>query len=477
MIKKFFLDIARTTPAGVLAICSEGTIRFANPALCQIFGYDESALVGQQIEMLLPEAKRAAHQPLRDGFFKDPSSRGMGDGRTLFGQHAEGWPIAVEIGLGSVGEGAERLSVALITDVSIKKRSEERLASIFNALPTGLLVIDRNGRIILTNPALDLMFGYANGELPGQEVERLLPLRARDAHPAMRDSYLRAPDERTMGAGRDLLALHSSGREFPVEIALASITYEHQSGALAVVTDISVRKKLEQALVQANINLEEFTYIASHDLRSPLRGIADLLEWIEEDIDPAAMVGPVSQNFARARQRIARSEQMIEDLLIYARSNKKDPSTQTTSLRELANELLEFARPPPGFSVEVDLPDLTFVTSKAPLLSGLRNLLDNALKHHGGSTGLIKVTAREQGRFLVFSVDDDGAGVPPAAREKIFKLFHRAASAADGHGVGLSITRRMIASHGGELILEKTSPLGGACFNIYWPRYEMREIR
>jgi signal transduction histidine kinase len=280
-----------------------------------------------------------------------------------------------------------------------------------------------------------------------------------------------------MGAGRDLLALHSSGREFPVEIALASITYEHQSGALAVVTDISVRKKLEQALVQANINLEEFTYIASHDLRSPLRGIADLLEWIEEDIDPAAMVGPVSQNFARARQRIARSEQMIEDLLIYARSNKKDPSTQTTSLRELANELLEFARPPPGFSVEVDLPDLTFVTSKAPLLSGLRNLLDNALKHHGGSTGLIKVTAREQGRFLVFSVDDDGAGVPPAAREKIFKLFHRAASAADGHGVGLSITRRMIASHGGELILEKTSPLGGACFNIYWPRYEMREIR
>jgi two-component system sensor kinase FixL len=475
LIKKFFLDIARTAPAGVLAICSEGIIRFVNPALCQIFGYEERALIGQPIEMLLPEAKRAGHRPLRDGFFREPSSRGTAAGRTLFGQHAEGWPIAVEIGLGSVGEGAERLSVALISDVSIKKRSEERLATIFSALPSGLLVTDRTGRIRLTNPALDGMFGYPGGELLGQEVERLLPPRARIGHPDLRESYLRAPDRRSMGAGRDLLALHRSGREFPVEIALAPIVYENHSAALAVVTDISVRKKLEQALVQANINLEEFTYIASHDLRSPLRGIADLLEWIEEDIPPAAMTESLIRNFERARQRIVRSERMIEDLLIYARSNKHDPRTQTISLRELIAELLEFTQAPPGFTIEMEVPELSFATSKTPLLTGLRNLLNNALKHHGGGTGRINIRVREEARFLVFSVDDDGAGVPPTAREKIFKLFHRGLD-ADGHGIGLSVTRRMIASHGGELILEKTSPLGGACFSIYWPRYQMKEI-
>jgi PAS domain S-box-containing protein len=474
LIKKFFLDIARTAPAGVLAICSEGVIRFANPALCQIFGYVESALIGQPIEMLLPDAKRVGHRPLRDGFFKEPSSRGVGDGRTLFGQHAEGWQIAVEIGLGSVGEGEDRLSVALVTDVSVKKRSEERLATIFSALPTGLLVSDRTGRILLTNPALDGMFGYQNGELLGQEVERLLPPRSRIGHPELRESYLRAPDKRAMGAGRDLLALHRSGREFPVEIALAPIVYEDQSGALAVITDISVRKKLEQALVQANINLEEFTYITSHDLRSPLRGIADLLEWIEEDIPPAALTETLIKNFGRARQRIARSERMIEDLLFYARSNRQEPWTQTVSLQELIAELLEFTLAPTGFTIDMEVPELSFVTSKTPLLTGLRNLLDNALKHHGGSTGRIKITVREEGRFLIFSVDDDGAGVPENAREKIFNLFHRA-SGAEGHGVGLAVTRRMIASHGGELILEQTSPLGGACFNIYWPRHEMKE--
>ena len=471
-----FLDIARAAPAGVLAICGEGIIRFANPALCQIFGYDAHTLIGQPVEMLLPEAKQARHRALRDGFFREPSARGTADGRSLLGQHAEGWQIAVEIGLGSIGEGEDRLSVALITDVSIKKRSEERLATILDALPTGLLITDRTGRISLTNPALDAMFGYPAGALVGQEVERLLPPRAGIGHPALRQSYLRAPDKRAMGAGRDLLALHRSGREFPVEIALAPVSYEEQSGALAVVTDISVRKRLEQALVQAKINLEEFTYIASHDLRSPLRGIADLLEWIEEDIPPSAMTEPMRKNFERAKQRIARSERMIDDLLIYARSNTQDPWMHTVSTRQLIAELLEFTQPPPGFTIDVEGPDLSFVTSKTPLLTGMRNLLDNALKHHGGSAGQINITVREEGRFLIFSVDDDGAGVPEIAREKIFKLFNRASAAAGGHGIGLSVTRRMIASHGGALILEKSSPLGGACFSIHWPRHELKEI-
>ena len=474
LMKKMLLDIADAAPVGVLAICHAGIIRFANPALGKIFGYDETELVGQAVEMLLPEVKRSGHRTLREGFFTNPSPRGMGEGRTLFGQHAEGWRIAVEIGLGTIGQGDDTLSIAFISDVSAKKRSEERFAEIVNALPTGLVVTDRTGRIFLTNPALDEMFGYPSGELQGQQVEVLLPARSRDGHPVLRESYMAAPGKRAMGAGRDLLALHRSGQEFPVEIALAPISYEDRPGAIAVVTDISVRKNLEQALVQANLNLEEFTYIASHDLRSPLRGIADLLDWIEEDIGPTAMNESVIKNFTRAKERIARSERMIEDLLIYARSNTQDPYTQTISPRQLVDELLEFNQPPAGFTIESEAPDLTFETCKTPLLTGLRNLLDNALKHHGGSAGKIRIAVREEGRFLIFTVDDDGAGVPANAREKIFKLFHRASATSDGHGIGLSVTRRMIASHGGELILEKSSPLGGACFAIYWPRYEMR---
>jgi two-component system, LuxR family, sensor kinase FixL len=300
-MKKMFLGIADAAPVGVLAICREGIIRFANPALCNIFGYIEAALIGLPVETLLPEAKRAGHRTHRDGFFVNPSARGMGEGQNLFGQHADGGRTAVEIGLGSIGQWEEALSVAFINDVSHKKLSEERSTTIVNALPAGLILTDPTGRILMTNPTLDEMFCYRSGELLMQQVERLLPPRIRSEHPALRAAYMRDPEKRNMGTGRDLLALHSSDREFPVEVALTPILVSEQRTTLAIVTDISVHKKLEQALVQANVNLEEFTYIASHDLRSPLRGIADLLEWIEEDLTPEAMSDVVVKNFAHYR--------------------------------------------------------------------------------------------------------------------------------------------------------------------------------
>ncbi len=130
---------------------------------------------------------------------------------------------------------------------------------------------------------------------------------------------------------------------------------------------------------------------------------------------------------------------------------------------------------PPGFAVTVDAPDQDFSTYKTPLQTGLRNLLDNAIRHHGGAAGRIAFTVREEGRFFVFTVDDDGAAIPESSREKIFKLFHRASVHSTGHGIGLSVTRRMISGHGGTLILEAVSPLGGACFSIYWPRFAAKE--
>jgi PAS domain S-box-containing protein len=352
---------------------------------------------------------------------------------------------------------------------------ESENAAIVAALPVGLVIVDENGCIALTNPAMDEMFGYAPGALQGERIEVLLPLRSRAGHPGLRNSYMAAPDKRMMGAGRDLLAMHSSGKEFPVEVALTPISHNGQRGALAIVTDISVRKKLEHELRQANAKLEEFTYIASHDLRSPLRGIADLLEWIEEDIAPEAIKPSVKNNFDRARQRINRAERMIENLLTYAKSGARNYDKEQVNLRGLLDEVLSLITVPAHFTVMIEAPDQELITQKIPLQTGLINLIDNAFKHHGGSAGNVHISVREEGRYFIFAVDDDGKGVPELSREKIFKLFHRASSSADGHGIGLSVTKRMITSHGGELLLEPQSRLGGACFAIYWPRFEMRE--
>ena len=103
-----FLGIANAAPVGVLAISRDGGIRFTNAALCKIFGYAESTLIGLPVETLLPETAQTGHRHLRQSFFASPSSRGMGEGRMLFGRHATGRLIPVEIGLGSTGAGMTR---------------------------------------------------------------------------------------------------------------------------------------------------------------------------------------------------------------------------------------------------------------------------------------------------------------------------------------------------------------------------------
>ena len=469
-----FLDIADAAPIGVLAISRDGSIRFANGALLRIFGYAEAALLGQQVEMLLPPELQGGHAGLRTMFFAAPAARGMGEGRKLFGRRADGSQVAVEIGLGSTGSGDTLRAIAFINDVSQRTQSEERFAAMIAALPVGLVMIDAEGRIEVTNQVLDTMFGYEPGTLLGEKIEILLPPRNRAGHPALREGYARAPRLRTMGPELDLMGRHRSGTEFAVEIALAPLQYENHAASLALITDISIGKKLVRALQQANANLEEFAYITSHDLRSPLRGIADLLDWIEDDLASGQDIETIINNISRAKQRIVKAERMIEDLLTYAQAGAESTRKETVNLRALLQDVVEDANVPAGFTVTIDAENTSFVTQRIPLQTALRNLLDNALKHHGGTSGRIKCSVREAGRFYVLTVDDDGAGVPDTARVKIFKLFNRSRSPVEGHGIGLSVARRMVASHGGELVLDEVSALGGASFAIYWPQVESR---
>ena len=126
--------------------------------------------------------------------------------------------------------------------------------------------------------------------------------------------------------------------------------------------------------------------------------------------------------------------------------------------------------------VEVDVEGQPFDTPRVPLSLSLRNLVGNAVKHHGGTQGRIRIRMREEGRFNVFTVEDDGQGIPAGADERIFKLFHRANNTTAGHGVGLAVTRRMINAHGGAIVASRDSPLGGACFRVHWPRIAMKEV-
>jgi two-component system, LuxR family, sensor kinase FixL len=342
--------------------------------------------------------------------------------------------------------------------------------ALITALPVGLVVTDKTGRIVLTNPALDRLFGYAVGELTGQKVETLIPAHLAGHHPALRAAYLQAPQGRASCAGRDLMAKHRQGHEFPVEVGLTTIDTADGPLVLATIIDVSFHKTYEDALLQANAQLEEFAHLAAHDLRAPLRGIASLLAWIRDALGDAALTPDIARNFDRVQRRVERAERMIGDLLAYAKAERQDEHTERVDPAALIEETLSLLTVPENFTIEVEVAAAPFQAARTPLAMAIRNLLSNALAHHGGPRGKVRVRVHEEGRYNVFTIEDDGAGIPASAKDMIFNHAPRADMPNDGHGMGLAVTRRKVASHGGMIQFDRADTLGGACFRIHWPR-------
>jgi PAS domain S-box-containing protein len=455
-------------PNGVALTTADGRILLTNAELERMFGYASAQLLEQPIEQLLPERFRAGHALLRSVEGKDAQL--MGAGRELSGRRADGSEFPIEIGLSILEASSGTMVIETIVDISVRKRLERMFQKMVEAAPCGMVMIEPRGRIVLVNPQMETMFGYARVELIGAPLEMLIPERFRATHGSHRHAFAAAPTIRQMGVGRDLTARRKDGSEFPVEIGLNPVAGDEGGLVLAAVSDITRRKSMELELQQANANLEEFTYAASHDLKSPLRGISDLIEWIGEDLGPAA-APEVLRNLGRASSRIRRLEQIIDDLLKYARAGATSAETVAVDPRALLAEILEIQTTPPGFRIDVHVEAAPFVTSKTPLATALRNVIANAIKHHDLASGTVEIRVAEVDRYCVFTVSDDGPGIPLAAQERIFRVFQTLAPGGrGGSGIGLALSKRLAESHGGRITLSSTDGVRGTSFRIWWPR-------
>jgi len=356
-----------------------------------------------------------------------------------------------------------------------RESAEELMQRIVEAAPCGMVMIDVEGSIVVVNPQAESLFGYTRTELLGNSLEILLPERFRGGHAAHRRHFAAAPSMRQMGAGRDLTARRKDGSEFPVEIELSPVPGDEHGLVLAAVTDITRRKAMQLELRQANANLEEFSYAVSHDLKSPLRGISDLVEWIVEDLG-GAEPQEVSRNLGRIRDRINRLEMVIDDLLAYARAGTAFTDAVHVDLEDLLAGVLELLPRPPGFSVSLQIKARPFVTNKAPLESVLRNLINNAIKHHDLPAGHITIAVADVGRYCVFTVTDDGPGIPLASQERVFRIFQTLATETRDHsGIGLALSKRLVEAHGGWIKLDSKTGVRGTAFHVWWPRFQYRK--
>lgn len=252
----------------------------------------------------------------------------------------------------------------------------------------------------------------------------------------------------------------------------------HVIGIFATATDITDRRDIEQQLqskqaelVRSNRDLEQFAYVASHDLKAPLRAIEVLVQWLREDLADYDG-GEVHENLTLLGQRTQRLSRLLDDLLEYSRVGRKVGSLVQVDCAAMVNDLAELVSPREGLTIEIVGRLPTFTTYSAPLEQVLRNLISNAVKHHPGPAGKVTVSCSENGDFYVFAVADDGAGIPEEYAERVFQMFQtlKPRDEVEGSGMGLAIVSRIVEWQGGRVWFEAGPNGRGTVFKFQWKR-------
>ena len=239
------------SPNGMVLTDRDGNIVLVNSATEKLFGYQRQELIGQSLNVLIPERFRNHHPRLSQDYYRNPSPRAMGQGRNLYGLHKDGSEVPIEIGLNPIKTHNSQYVLAAIVDISDRRHAEEMMTLAVEASPNGMVMIDAQGKIVLVNSMTETLFAYSREELIGQSIEILVPERFRSAHPHLREDYLKMPKTRAMGQGRDLNGQRKDGTEFSFEIGLNPIATHNGSFVLASIVDITERKRQEERLRDA----------------------------------------------------------------------------------------------------------------------------------------------------------------------------------------------------------------------------------
>ncbi len=367
-----------------------------------------------------------------------------------------------------------------IESESAMRESEDRFRTTFEQVAVGVAHVALDGRWLFVNQQLCEIVGYTAAELMNltfqditypadlaTDLEYIRQLIAGEiATYTMEKRYIRKQGDLvwidlTVSLRRDLAGT-------PLYLISAIDDISDRKQAEFALHDQAVKLAKTTALAELrNQELDRFTHIVSHDLKAPLRAIANLAEWIEEDLGEA--VEPeIQQHLELMRSRVYRMEGMINGLLTYARVGTTAASIETFSVEDLLAQIVDSLSIPSSFTIEwpSGLPPIT--TNRLLLDRVLANLIGNAWKHHDRSGGCIRIAAQPQSELWEFSVTDDGAGIPPENHQRVFEIFQTlAGDKKDSTGIGLSIVKKIVESQGGTISIDSPSERG-TTFRFTW---------
>lgn len=361
------------------------------------------------------------------------------------------------------------------TELALRE-SERHFNTAFDDSPIGMDLVDLRGRFVRVNAAYCRMLGYTSEQLVGKHIREITHPDDLPADQQSMREFL-AGERRTYQTEKRYL--RSDGETV---WALLNVTVVTDADGLPLhffgqVQDITQLRRDEaelrrqaSELVRSNQELDDFAYVASHDLKTPLRGIENLSRWISEDANDA-LSETSREHLRKLRQRVARLDRLLDDLLQYSRAGQMMGDVMEINSGPLVRAVVELLTPPPGFVVNVSPEMPTFYTHKTPLELVFRNLIDNAIKHHHRTEGRIEVTAVSRGRFVEFTVKDDGPGISAKYHEHIFRMFQTLTprDEVEASGIGLAVVKKVVERQGGQVSVESREGQG-TTFRFTWPK-------
>ncbi|MGV3523767.1 MAG: PAS domain-containing sensor histidine kinase [Candidatus Sericytochromatia bacterium] len=362
--------------------------------------------------------------------------------------------------------------------LSYDRESDDSLfRGLLESAPDAMLIVDQTGRIVLVNSQTEKLFGYNRVALLGEPVEILIPSRFKN-HSQHRKDYFRQPRLRPMGEGRELFGKRKDGSEFPVEISLSPL--ETRDGMLvsSSIRDITERKRVERALQEKNIELEQasqakdrFLASMSHELRTPLNAIIGFTGTLLMKL-PGPLTPDQDLQLRTVQSSARHLLAIINDLLDLAKieSGKVELDFESVDLQEMLQEIFVTLEPmalAKGLLFACDTPPLLLQTDPRALKQILLNLINNALKFT--SAGSVRVETHQEAGRLQIRVCDTGPGLETEAQARLFQAFeragHRSASHIEGTGLGLHLSQKLAELLGGRILCQ-SEPGRGSTFSL-----------